>query len=102
MELYQCYFFLIGFLLFLIGIYGIFLTRKNIIIVLMSIELLLLSLNLLFITVSITLDDILGQALSLYILTIAASESAIGLALIVIYYRLRNLISVDFISTLKG
>lgn len=68
----------------------------------MSIELLLLSLNVLFITISLSIDDILGQALSLYILTIAASESAIGLALIVIYYRLRNIISIDYISTLKG
>jgi len=68
----------------------------------MSIELMLLSVNLLFIFLSIYMDDILGQVFSLYILTIAAAESAIGLALIVIYYRLRGLITVDFISTIKG
>jgi NADH-quinone oxidoreductase subunit K len=91
-----------AFCLFLIGIIGIFLTRRNIIIVLMSIELMLLSINLLFIFFSIYLDDILGQLFSLYILTIAAAESAIGLALIVIYYRIRQTISIDYISTIKG
>jgi NADH-quinone oxidoreductase subunit K len=68
----------------------------------MSIELILLSVNLLFIFFSLYLDDISGQVFSLYILTIAAAESAIGLALIVIYYRLRGIISVDYISTIKG
>jgi NADH-quinone oxidoreductase subunit K len=68
----------------------------------MSIELILLSVNLLFIFFSIYLDDISGQLFSLYILTIAAAESAIGLALIVIYYRLRGIISVDYISSIKG
>jgi NADH-quinone oxidoreductase subunit K len=68
----------------------------------MSIELILLSVNLLFIFFSLYLDDMSGQIFSLYILTIAAAESAIGLALIVIYYRLRGIISVDYISTIKG
>jgi NADH:ubiquinone oxidoreductase subunit K len=68
----------------------------------MSIELMLLSVNLLFIFISIYIDDIIGQIFSLYILTIAAAESAIGLALIVIYYRLRGTISVDYISSIKG
>jgi NADH-quinone oxidoreductase subunit K len=68
----------------------------------MSIELILLSVNLLFILFSLYLDDISGQIFSLYILTIAAAESAIGLALIVIYYRLRGIISIDYISTIKG
>jgi NADH-quinone oxidoreductase subunit K len=68
----------------------------------MSIELILLSVNLLFIFFSLYLDDISGQVFSLYILTIAAAESAIGLALIVIYYRLRGIISIDYISTIKG
>lgn len=89
-------------ILFLIGAFGIFITRRNIILIIMSIELMLLSVNLLFIFLSIYMDDILGQVFSLYILTIAAAESAIGLALIVIYYRLRGLITVDFISTIKG
>lgn len=89
-------------IIFLIGAIGVFITRKNIIIVLMSIELMLLSVNLLFIFLSIYLDDNLGQVFSLYVLTIAAAESSIGLALIVIYYRLRGNISIDFISSIKG
>jgi NADH-quinone oxidoreductase subunit K len=68
----------------------------------MSIELILLSTNLIFIFLSINIDDLLGQIFALYILTIAAAESSIGLALIVIYYRLRGLISIDYISTIKG
>jgi NADH:ubiquinone oxidoreductase subunit K len=68
----------------------------------MSIELMLLSGNLMFIFFSIYLDDALGQIFSLFILSIAASESAIGLALIVIFYRLRGVISIDYISTIKG
>lgn len=87
---------------FLIGIFGIFITRRNIILIIMSIELMLLSSNLMFIFFSIYLDDILGQIFSLFILSIAASESAIGLALIVIFYRLRGVISIDYISIIKG
>lgn len=93
---------ILSLILFIIGSLGIFITRRNIIVIIMSIELILLSVNLLFIFISIYLDDISGQVFSLYILTIAAAESAIGLALIVIYYRLRGIISVDYISTIKG
>lgn len=89
-------------IIFIIGSFGIFITRRNIIVIIMSIELILLSVNLLFIFFSLYLDDISGQVFSLYILTIAAAESAIGLALIVIYYRLRGIISIDYISTIKG
>lgn len=89
-------------ILFIVGSVGVFITRKNIIVVLMSIELMLLSVNLLFIFLSIYLDDIVGQVFSLYILTIAAAESSIGLALIVIYYRIRYTIAIDLISTIKG
>lgn len=88
--------------LFVVGVLGIFSTRKNIIIILMSIELMLLAVNFNFIIFSIFLDDILGQLFALIILTIAAAESAIGLAILVIYYRLRGIISVDYISTIKG
>ena len=93
---------ILSFSLFIIGISGIFITRRNIIIIIMSIELILASVNLFFIFLSIYLDDIYGQIFALYILTIAASESAIGLGLIVIYYRLRGIISIDYISTIKG
>ncbi len=92
----------ISFFLFMLGILGIFITRKNIIIILMSIELMLLAINFNFIIFSVFLDDILGQIFALLILTVAAAESAIGLAILVIYYRLRGVISVDYISTIKG
>ena len=93
---------LISVCLFVIGVLGIFTTRKNIIIILMSIELMLLAINFNFIIFSVFLDDIMGQIFALLILTIAAAESAIGLAILVIYYRLRGIISVDYISTIKG
>lgn len=89
-------------LLFLVGLLGILSTRKNIIIVLISIELMLLSININFIFFSIFLNDIYGQIFSLIILTVAAAEASVGLALLVLYYRLRNLISIDYISTIKG
>ena len=92
----------VSMILFLLGIWGIFLNRKNIIIMLMSIELMLLAVNLNFLVFSVYLDDMLGQLFSLLILTVAAAESAIGLALLVVYYRIRGTIAVEFISLLKG
>ena len=92
----------VSMILFLLGIWGIFLNRKNIIIMLMSIELMLLAVNMNFLIFSVHLDDMLGQLFSLLILTVAAAESAIGLALLVIYYRVRGTIAVEFISLLKG
>jgi NADH-quinone oxidoreductase subunit K len=89
-------------LLFLIGIWGIFLNRKNIIIMLMSIELMLLAINMNFLLFSVYLDDIVGQVFALFVLTVAAAESAIGLALLVVYYRVRGTIAVEFINLLKG
>ncbi|MCL4161517.1 UNVERIFIED_CONTAM: hypothetical protein GTU68_058003 [Idotea baltica] len=68
----------------------------------MSIEIMLLAINLNFIFFSVYLDDLLGQVFSLFVITIAAAESAIGLAILVIYYRLRGIISVDYISSIKG
>ena len=92
----------VSMVLFLLGIWGIFLNRKNIIVMLMSIELMLLAVNMNFLIFSVHLDDMLGQLFSLFILTVAAAESAIGLALLVIYYRIRGTIAVEFISLLKG
>lgn len=92
----------VSMILFLLGIWGIFLNRKNIIIMLMSIELMLLAVNINFLVFSVYLDDIIGQLLSLLVLTVAAAESAIGLALLVVYYRVRGTIAVEFISLLKG
>nr|WAK85046.1 NADH dehydrogenase subunit 4L [Amicula sp. isolate GU52X-4 cfCalB7] len=85
-------------MLFFIGLFGIILNRKNILITIMSIELLLLTINLNFIFFSIYLDDIVGQVFVLFILTIAAAESAIGLAIITVFYRLKNSIELDIIK----
>jgi|TARA_B110000093_G_scaffold22832_1_gene21107 NADH-quinone oxidoreductase subunit K len=84
------------------GVLGIIINRKNIIILLMSIELMLLSINFLLITVSTLLDNIHGQVFALYILVVAAAESAIGLSILIAYYRVRGTISVKFTNLLKG
>jgi NADH-quinone oxidoreductase subunit K len=93
---------IVSFTLFLIGIWGIFFNRKNILVMLMSIELMLLSVNLNFLFFSVALDDILGQVFALFELTVAAAESAIGLALLVVYYRVRGTVAVEFINLIKG
>jgi len=98
----QTKYLLIAIMLFVIGLTGIFLNRKNIIILLMSIELMLLSINFNFIIFSIFLDDIIGQLFALLILTVAAAESAIGLAILVIYYRIRGAIAIELINLMKG
>lgn len=92
----------IGFVLFIIGFFGIVLTRTHIIIVLVSLELLFLASNLNFVFFSIFIDDFLGQLYSLLILMVAAAETAIGLAILVIYYRLRGGIHILLISLLKS
>jgi len=89
-------------IIFIIGVSGIFLNRKNIIIMLMSIELMLLGVNLNWIVFSVFLDDIMGQVMSLFILTVAAAESAIGLGILVVYYRVKQTIAVEYISLMKG
>ena len=89
-------------LLFLIGTIGIFLVRKNIIVILMCLEMILLSINLNFITFSVYLDDFIGQVFSLFVLTVAAAESAIGLAILVTYYRVKGSIATLYINSLKG
>jgi NADH-quinone oxidoreductase subunit K len=88
--------------LFLIGVGGIVLNRKNIILLLMAIELMLLAVNYNFVVTSVLIDDLTGQIFALLVLTVAAAESAIGLALLMIYYRVRGSISIDFIRLLKG
>ena len=88
--------------LFVLGIWGIFLNRKNIIIMLMSIELMLLAINLNLIVYSMHLDDIIGQIYALFILTVAAAESAIGLAILVSYFRVRGTIAVEHVRLMKG
>ena len=88
--------------IFSIGIIGVFLNRKNIIIILMSIELILLAVNINLVSFSIYLQDIVGQVSAVFILTVAAAEAAIGLAIIVIYYKNKGSIDVQSINTLKG
>lgn len=88
--------------LFLLGMCGIFLNRKNILIMLMSIELMLLAVNFNFIIFSVYLDDVVGQVFSLFILTVAAAESAIGLAILLVYYRVNGTIAVELINRLRG
>ena len=89
-------------ILFIIGIGGIYLHRKNILIMIMSVELMLLAVNLNWIIFSVFLDDIVGQIMSFFVLTVAAAESAIGLGILVIYYRVRNTIDVEYISLLRN
>ena len=89
-------------IIFTIGIVGIFLNRKNLIVILMCIEILLLAVNINFVSFSIFLNDLNGQIFTLFILTVAAAEAAIGLAIIVVYYRNAGSISVEDINTLKG
>jgi len=88
--------------LFLIGVLGLVLNRKNILITLISIELMLLAVNLNFVIFSIYLDDVVGYIFVLFVLTIAATESAIGLAILTVYYRLKNTIKIDKIKNIKG
>lgn len=92
----------VGAILFTIGVFGIFLNRKNIIIILMSVELILLAVNINFVAFSAQLSDLAGQVFALLILTVAAAEAAIGLAILVVYYRNRGTIAVEDVNSLKG
>ena len=93
---------ILGALLFSIGVVGVFLNRKNLIILLMAIELMLLAVNMNFIAFSHQLGDLSGQVFVFFILTVAAAESAIGLAILVVLFRTRSTIAVDELDTLKG
>ena len=88
--------------IYILGLWGIILNRQNVIIMLMSIELMLLAVDLNFIFFSVYLDDIIGQLFALLILTVAAAESAIGLAILVVYYRVKSTIDIKAISLLQG
>lgn len=89
-------------MLFVLGVLGIFLNRKNIIVILMAIELILLGVNLNLVAFSAFLDDLSGQIFAMFVLTVAAAEAAIGLAILVIYFRARGTIAVDDVDRLKG
>jgi len=89
-------------ILFTLGIFGIFLNRKNVIVILMSIELILLAVNINLVAFSAFLGDIVGQVYALIVLTVAAAEAAIGLAILVVFYRIRGSIAVEDINLMKG
>ena len=89
-------------IIFTLGIIGIFLNRKNVIIILMSIELILLAVNINLVSFSIYLQDLVGQVFTMFILTVAAAEAAVGLAIIVIFYKNKGSIDVEQINSLKG
>ncbi|HVV65590.1 MAG TPA: NADH-quinone oxidoreductase subunit NuoK [Rhizomicrobium sp.] len=89
-------------ILFTIGVFGIFLNRKNVIVILMSIELILLAVNLNFVAYSAFLHDLAGQVMAMFVLTVAAAEAAIGLAILVIYFRNRGSIDVEDVNVMKG
>ena len=89
-------------ILFTLGVLGIFMNRKNLIVILMAIELILLAVNLNFVAFSAALNDIVGQVFAMFVLTVTAGEAAIGLAILVIYFRSRGTISVDDVNRMKG
>ncbi len=89
-------------ILFTLGIFGIFLNRKNVIVILMSVELMLLAVNINLVSFSASLGDLTGQIFTLFVLTVAAAEAAIGLAIIILYFRNKGSIAVDDIHAMKG
>ena len=96
------HFLAVGAVLFVLGVFGIFLNRKNVIIILMAIELILLAVNINLVAFSVFLGDMVGQVFAMFVLTVAAAEAAIGLAILVIYFRNRGTIAVDDINQMKG
>ena len=92
----------VGAILFTLGVFGIFLNRKNVIVILMSIELILLAVNLNLVAFSGALGDLQGQVFALFVLTVAAAEAAIGLAILVAFYRNRGSIAVEDVNTMRG
>ena len=102
MEIGLSHFLTVGAILFTIGILGIFLNKKNVIIILMSIELILLAVNINFVAFSQHLGDLVGQVFALFILTVAAAEASIGLAILVVFFRNRGTIAVEDINVMKG
>jgi len=102
LEIGLAHYLTVGAILFTLGIFGIFLNRKNVIIILMSVELMLLAVNINFIAFSTHLGDLVGQIFAMFVLTVAAAEAAIGLAILVVYFRNRGSIAVEDINMMKG
>jgi len=92
----------VGAILFVLGVLGIFLNRKNVIVILMAVELILLAVNINLVAFSAFMEDLVGQVFAMMVLTVAAAEAAIGLAILVIYYRGRGTIAVDDVNRMKG
>ncbi len=92
----------VGAILFVLGVLGIFLNRKNVIVILMAVELILLSVNINLVAFSAFMNDLVGQVFAMLVLTVAAAEAAIGLAILVIYFRNRGTIAVDDVNRMKG
>lgn len=101
-EIPLAYYLTLAAIVFAIGIFGLFLNRKNVIVILMSIELMLLAVNINLVAFSALHDNLIGQVFSMFILTVAAAEAAIGLAILLVFFRLRRSIAVEDISTLRG
>ena len=101
-EIGLAHYLTLGAILFTLGVFGIFLNRKNVIIILMSIELILLAININLVSFSSYLGDLVGQVFALFVLTVAAAEAAIGLAILVVYFRNRGSIAVEDIHVMKG
>jgi NADH-quinone oxidoreductase subunit K len=102
MEIGLSHYLILGAILFTIGIFGIFLNRKNLIVILMAIELMLLAVNINLVAFSVFLGDLVGQVFAMFVLTVAAAEAAIGLAILVVYFRNRGSIAVEDINLMKG
>lgn len=102
MEIAIHHFLILSGMLFTLGVFGIFLNRRNVIVILMSIELILLAVTINMVTFSSHLNDLTGQVFSMFILTVAAAEAAIGLAILVVFFRNKASIAVEDISALKG
>ncbi|MCF6275276.1 MAG: NADH-quinone oxidoreductase subunit NuoK [Robiginitomaculum sp.] len=102
LEIGLAHYLVVAAILFTIGVFGVFINRKNVIIILMSIELILLAVNINFVAFSTHMGDIAGQVFAMFILTIAAAEAAIGLAILVVYFRNRGNIAVEDIDLMKG
>jgi len=96
------YFLIVGIFLFILGVLGFFFNRKNVLLLLLTLELMLLSSNINFISFSVFLDDLFGQLFAIIILTIAAAESALGLGILIAYYRVRGSILIDSIQVLRS
>ncbi|MBW0175487.1 MAG: NADH-quinone oxidoreductase subunit NuoK [Candidatus Fonsibacter sp.] len=102
MEITLVHYLFLSAIIFTLGVFGIFVNRKNVIVILMSIELILLSVNVNLVAFSVYLQNITGQIFALFILTVAAAEAAIGLAILVVFFRNRGSIQVEDINSMKG